>query len=316
METLDNSINRAILWHTFACLISGVVLASFGGRPLAHAQTGVASDPFADFVEEVLPGDNAGFGSEELPDIVLGPPQGAGEVRGSSDVLSLGNSGSIVLGFDAPVICDGPGADFTIFENAFLAGSLVFSELAYVAVSQGGESFVEFPVDRETGTGFAGRSPVYSNPTNGIDPRDTGLAGGDSFDLADIDIASAAFIRIVDAGPEVDDPGNALPPGNTAGFDLDAVVILNPCPGFETPTPDPATSPTPIPMIDGDINGDGIADRDDLLQIVSEIFDGDGSHVADVRGGLFASAPLVDSNRDEWIGAADLVAEIYLIEHP
>ena len=36
------------------------------------------------------PGGNAGFGQDQLPDVVLGPPMGKGTSRGSLDVLSLG----------------------------------------------------------------------------------------------------------------------------------------------------------------------------------------------------------------------------------
>src|SRR5262245_25484260 len=52
---------------------------------------------------------------------ILGGPQGAGAGSGSLNVLTLGNAGSVTLGFDV-VIRDGPGADFTTFENGFFAG--------------------------------------------------------------------------------------------------------------------------------------------------------------------------------------------------
>src|SRR5262245_58584415 len=108
--------------------------------------TAWAQDTFVDSVVSFTPGTNAGFGADQLPNIVLGPPRGAGAVQGSFDVVSLGNDGVIVVGFDQPVICDGPGADFTVFENAFHSGSPsgpIFAEYGIVAVSQDGVNFIE-----------------------------------------------------------------------------------------------------------------------------------------------------------------------------
>ena len=47
------------------------------------------------------PGPGAGFGQDQLPGIVLGPPDGRGPDAGGLDVLSLGQGGTIVLGFGA-----------------------------------------------------------------------------------------------------------------------------------------------------------------------------------------------------------------------
>jgi hypothetical protein len=224
---------------------------------------GVAQDPFIDTVVSFTPGTGAGFGADQLPGIVLGPPRGAGEVQGSLDVVSLGNDGVIVVGFDQPVICDGPGADFTVFENAFHSGSPsgpIFAEYGIVAVSQDGVHFVDLPYDATTHAGLAGQTPVFSNPDNGIDPLDPAVSGGDSFDLAAVGLAWASFVRITDPGAAIADPGNSLPPGTSAGFDLDAVAALHACdPGAlpsATPTdtalpnqPSPTPTSTPIPTI-------------------------------------------------------------------
>ena len=69
-------------------------------------------------------------------------------------------------------------------------------------------------------TGCAGWHPVYSHPDNGIDPFDLDVAGGDAFDLAEVGVAKARYIMIVDDG----DSGAF---GTTAGFDLDAVAVVN-----------------------------------------------------------------------------------------
>jgi len=192
----------------------------------------LTGDPFADAVVLFEPGTNAGFGQDGLPGIVLGPPRGGGLLKQSLDVVSLGNDGRIVVRFDDPVVCNGPGADFTVFENAFHAGSEdgpVFAEAGIVAVSQDGQTFFEFPYDAATLAGLAGLTPVLSNPDNGIDPTDPTVSGGDSFDLATVGLAWAAYVRITDPGASIDDPGNLVPPGTQGGFDLDAVAIVNPC---------------------------------------------------------------------------------------
>ena len=214
-------------------------------------------DPFADKVYSVSYGARAGFGQGNYPDVVLGPPKGEGAYLGSLDVLSLGNKGEIILEFTDNYIYDGPGTDFTIFENPFLAiksNDNCWTEVARVAVSDNGATFVEFPFyydpDGPGGSGglvyknpvnfrgFAGVNPVLSNPSNGVNPTDPSVSGGDFFDLADItteaeslgvNLDTIRFIKITDIydsaydydGHLVDDAGNHYS-GN--GFDLDAIA--------------------------------------------------------------------------------------------
>jgi hypothetical protein len=190
----------------------------------------VGADPCLDDVVSFTPGTNGGFQQDLLPDIVLGPPYGAGDTSQSLDVVSLGDGGSITVAFTDNRVVDGPGADFTVFENVFNSPGLgFFTELGVVAASEDGVNFVEFPHTQGT-DGLAGRTPVFANPdTNDIDPRDTAHAGGDSFDLATIGLASARYIRITDPGASIDDVGNHFPtPGpGKSGFDLDAIVALH-----------------------------------------------------------------------------------------
>lgn len=209
----------------------------------------LAAAPFVDGVVSFVPGTNAGFGADRLPGVVLGPPQGAGLLQGSFDVVSLGDGGSIILRFDLPLICDGVGPDFTVFENAFHAGAPsgpLFIEVGIVAVSQDGENFVEFPYDPATFVGLAGRSPVLSHPDNGIDPLDPRVSGGDSFDLAAVGLPWAAFVRITDPGSAIPDSGSRVPSGNSGGFDLDALAALHACDPSAAVTVTPtATHPPP-----------------------------------------------------------------------
>src|SRR5262245_45121378 len=191
-----------------------VVILIFSFFSLSRA---LAQDPFADSVVSFTPGTHAGFGADQLPGIVLGPPRGAGLTQGSFDVVSLGNDGVIVIGFALPVICDGPGADFTVFENAFHSGlpsGPIFTDFGIVAVSQDGEHFVDLPYDATTYAGLAGQTPVLSNPENAIDPLDPSVSGGDVFDLAATGLSWAAYVRITDPGTTIDDVGNRIPPGD------------------------------------------------------------------------------------------------------
>jgi hypothetical protein len=167
-------------------------------------------------------------GQDLFPTPILGPPHGAGCCQGSTDVVSLGNGGTVTVTFGGTAIIDGPGPDFIVFENAFYVNgdpNVVFAELGTVEVSEDGTNFVGFPctaVAPPYGS-CAGWHPVYANPDqNSIDPLDPAVAGGDPFDLADIGVSQAHYVRITD---RVDLTG-------TAGvFDLDAVGVVNPlCP--------------------------------------------------------------------------------------
>jgi hypothetical protein len=283
-----------------------------------------AGDPFADAVMDLTVGPGGGFGTDQLPAIVLGPPRGGGLLQQSLDVVSIGNQGAITLRFDPPVICDGPGPDFTVFENAFHVGTPdgpVFEEYGIVSVSQDGVTFVDLPYDAVTHAGLAGRTPVLSNPDNGIDPLDPALAGGDTFDLADTGLPWAAYVRITDPGAAIPDPGDRIPPGEKGGFDLDAIAALHACdPGgaaSPTPTVTPtqtaipgdatatATPPAPLP---GDLDGDGTVGDADRDWLVRELFDGDGDARDAAGGGAVASGPQADVNEDHVITAADLAA--------
>lgn len=292
-----------------------------------------ASDPFVDEVVSFLPGEHAGFGTADL---VLGPPVGAGELQGSTHTLSLGDGGSIVVRFDEPGLCDRPGPDLLIFENAFYAGNRngpLFTEVGIVALSIDGVHFVEIPFNAQTFAGLAGRTPVYSNPENGISPTDASMAGGDSFDLAAAGLTTARYVRITDPGNTIPDAGNRVVPGNSGGFDLDAMASLHDCnAAVPTPTPTPSAtlqattvtpsptpalatatstpsptvplnsptptatllpSATPTPRL-GDVDGNGRVDDRDLSSVIAAIF-----------ARVPASA---DANRDSLLSAADIVA--------
>jgi len=183
-------------------------------------------DPFVDRVVKFEPGEGGGNGEAELPDIVLGPPQGGGKLAPGDHVLSLGKGGRITLEFVDNEVVDGKGPDLLVFENAFLRDpgddpGNGFFEPAKVEVSADGKEWKEFPHDKTTRRGCAGCKPVLANSIdNEIDPTDPEKAGGDAFDISDVGLKVVRFIRITDL-----DNGGGL--NGTAGFDLDAVAAVH-----------------------------------------------------------------------------------------
>jgi hypothetical protein len=162
---------------------------------------------------------------EKFPGVIYGEPRGGGVVNGSLDVLSLGAGGEILVGFGGNSIVDGPGPDFIIFENAFYIGkdpAKPLADLAEVSVSEDGEAFMTFPCAPEAYPfeGCAGWRAVFAGPESGISSFDPEAAGGDPFDLADLGVSLARFVRIRDLAASGQAP--------SAGFDLDAVAIVNP----------------------------------------------------------------------------------------
>ncbi|MET0794251.1 MAG: hypothetical protein ABW061_22200 [Polyangiaceae bacterium] len=175
----------------------------------------VAGSRFATGVVDHAFGGGQNFNQEKgFPNALFGPPV-AGE---PISVVSLGNGGWVILEFANDAIVDGPGVDFTVFENPL--GN--FQELATVAVSDDLRTWVEFPCtasqDAQDFGACAGVGVVLSSPTNGIDPLDPAVSGGDHYDLSDIHVSHARYVRITD---RVDLTGLA------GVFDLDAVAIVN-----------------------------------------------------------------------------------------
>ena len=174
-----------------------------------------AGDPWADRVVRFTPGPGAGFGQDLFPGVVLGAPSGGGDSSGSLNVLTLGKNGGIDLEFLDIVAIDGPGVDLLVFENGFTG----FLETGVVSVSDDGVDWRTFPcgVTMDAGSsGCAGTRPVYANPELGISGTDPSVAGGDGFDLAQVGLTRARFVRVTDSGANLG-----------GGFDLDAVAVVN-----------------------------------------------------------------------------------------
>jgi hypothetical protein len=204
------------------------LLPLLSGCSSTNEASDAAEPPYASSVESFSPGEGAGFGQTKLPDVVLGPPHGKGTDSGSLDVLSLGSDGEIVLGFGDRSIADGAGVDFVVFENPFWPSgdmSAVYAELGEVSVSEDGKHWETFACDtqgdgQEHFPGCAGWSPTLEYDASTLVPLDPKQTGGDAFDLADVGLASARFVKIHDLK-------TLEPAGTSSGFDLDAVGIVH-----------------------------------------------------------------------------------------
>jgi hypothetical protein len=293
------------------------------------------AEPFADAVVSYTIGTGGGAMESALPGVVLGPPRGGGAFLGSTDTLSLGLGGSIVLAFTDNLILDGPGPDFTVFENPFLVHGETteapYAEPGTVSASADGVHWVTFPCQVETAPyypGCAGVYPVFADagdpgapsplvpttvpidelvgvPFAGFTPPPG--SGGDSFDLAQVGLHAARFVRI-DAGP-IDARLAGL-----SGFDLDAVAAVSsldiagladtdgdgiPDPADDCPTvPDAAQRDTDRDGVGDacqeggppDTDGDGVPDATDNCPSVANADQADGDHdgvgdACDVDGG-------------------------------
>ena len=89
----------------------------------------------------------------------------------------------------------------------------------------------------------------------------------------------------------------------------DEIVIE---PAGTTPTATATAQTTETPTVEaigpGDLDHDGSVTTADLALLIAEVFDGDGSLVADAGGGTVHSGPEADVNGDGVITAADFVA--------
>ena len=195
------------------------------GDVLTLADGRATGGHYASTLVSFTPGPGATFGADALPGVVLGPPQGAGDLRGGTDVVSLGAGGEIVVGFDVDIV-DGPGDDLAVFENPFQvpgARERYWEEFGEVSVSLDGLTWATFACDPRgprPHTGCAGWSPVYSAPESGFCATDPRVSGGDLFDLARVGVARARYVRVRDLRTQ----GVAEP---STGFDLDAVAALH-----------------------------------------------------------------------------------------
>ncbi|MBI2345446.1 MAG: hypothetical protein HYV03_00850 [Deltaproteobacteria bacterium] len=182
------------------------------------------ADAYADLVTSFTKGSGGGFGlgpAGKEYENVLGPPTGGNLYVGSTDVLSLGCGGEIVIEMNDFWIADGPGADFIVFENPFYClgtTKIGWPDIGAVGVSNDGVSFVEFTCTikaAKNASGLCPYTPAHFPGCAGTQPVE-----GNAFDLANIKMTTARFVRIRDVSCN----------GQTsqkAGFDLDAISVVN-----------------------------------------------------------------------------------------
>ncbi len=173
----------------------------------------------------------------------LGPAKG-----GAFDIVSLGQGGQLTFYFEEGV-ANGPGADFTIFENSF---SDFFLELAIVEVSTDGEHFTPLP------HAYLGDELIHAfgehDPTLIYGLAGKYIAGfGTPFDLSTLawspdtqsgvlDLHAIHYIKVIDIigdGMSRDSFQHPMydpyPTSESAGLDLEAIGVLHssktdPCP--------------------------------------------------------------------------------------
>lgn len=258
----DRKTSRKTLLHScqhqaIAATRCGLIALCALSATAATAAVVRTQSSFATKVHAYLPGPGVGVGFDD-PTKALGPPNGAGRTSGSLDVVSLGASGSLTIGFDRP-LTNGPGADFIVFENAFIVGLEIecYAEVAFVEVSSNGVDFARFETSYVgpataigpygallpgTWGGVAGTTPTLANPTTHpeIDPRDPARAGGDAFDLealrahplalrGRLNIYRVTHVRIVDIedGKERDRNGRLIRDPSLGSADIEAVCGLH-----------------------------------------------------------------------------------------
>lgn len=205
---------------------AAIAFGEGGIAPDAGARTWPATR-FASKVVSFTAGKCAGYGKDGLPALVVGPPVGYGTLQGSTDVVSLGEGGQIVVSVEPNEIVDGEGPDFVVFENAFFAGgnpTKPHADLGEVSISEDGNTWYTYPC---TATAYpygacAGWHPVFSAPGNDVSPIDPKTSGGDLYDLAGTGMTKVRFIRIVDKSlaPCTEEVDNY-------GFDLDGIGVIN-----------------------------------------------------------------------------------------
>jgi len=280
-ETISQSASGSTAVARGVWIDSGLALGANDLRArLGNAESSLrfvaVGDAHTDAIESYRLGMAGGFGMEGLPEIVTGPPRGGGLTAGSLDVFSLGDGGEIVLSFVDNVVFDEAGPDLAVFENPFvianpstLAVDGVFAEPGAVAVSQDGDTWHEFPCSLDKAVGYrgcAGLVPVLANADDPFTPHATSAvplapaawvgaplaslepegAGGDVFDLAELNLLWIRHVRIRDANL-----GLAAGP-TTAGFDLDAATALHSLPATDADgdgIPDAVTVAIPEPAM-------------------------------------------------------------------
>lgn len=209
-----------------------------------HGAVAVASGLATGLVE--APGDQ-GEGRFDATNAVNGV-RGGGDLQGSTDTFSLGygeDDAHVVLDWGGAAVVDGEGFDLVVFENPFdVAYGGRFMDPTVVELSPDGERWVAFPHGYDGGPiddpaswwGLAGLEPVFVHEEHHPVPYDADDAGGDRFDLADLDpsdpvaadvLADGAVAVRLSSAHVWTDPATGEPfpkEGISDGADIDGVA--------------------------------------------------------------------------------------------
>ena len=239
-----------------ACLFafgnSGPARADFDpqvGQPgsLGIAKSGGVFTEWASSVDSFTRGPQD-ISNPNSPPATFGTPSNALGNNDLSSVVSLGDGGSITLGFARP-IANGAGADFAVFENGFLSGSpgLAYLELAVVDVSSDGVHFFRFaPTSLTQSTTQVGAFGLLdASKLNNLAGKYIG-GYGTGFDLSELagvspllDINHVTEVRITDVVGSIDPRygtrdslGNLIndpftTPFASSGFDLNGIGVIH-----------------------------------------------------------------------------------------
>jgi hypothetical protein len=244
---------------------SAGIFAPAAGQPgsTAISDTDPGIESWATGYQDYLPGTevDAGFKTPAKAIGVAGNSNGANEGF-VYDIVSLGRGGSITMKFNPP-IKNASGYDFAIFENGY---SDTFLELGKVEVSTNGTDFVAFPAFSQVPAPVGGFGTVDTTDVEQVAGKYR-AGYGTPFDLEQLatspvlDLNRIRYVRITDVvgdgtaandlsvptlanwlgitvgemPPVLIDAVNAAPPViydpyptfGSAGFDLDAVAVLN-----------------------------------------------------------------------------------------
>jgi hypothetical protein len=258
----------AILLLILPVLASAGIFAPPPGQPNSTAvdQDDAAIEAWATGYRDYTPGTNldAEF---QTPEKSVGE---AGNSDGANagviyDIVSLGRGGSITVTFSRPIV-NGPGYDFAVFENSF---DDTFLEFGRVRVSSDGINFVAFPALSLVPSPVGGFGSVDATDVAQVAGKYRG-GFGTPFDLeqlrdrSGIDLNDVRYVKIADivgdgsaankltpaslayylGVGEAELPGalvtlaenapaaiyDVYPTIGSAGFDLDAVAVMNAAP--------------------------------------------------------------------------------------
>jgi len=217
----DGSVQKFEVSADSIVWVSGVV--GNGTLDVVRTDPISDSDPWADEVTEFTQGTTcSGLGQNFFPENILGKPgqafcpQSVSPIFNPEEFLSLGNEGEIIVKFTNNHIINNSGPDFTIFGNANYSktDSSIEAKAGIVSVSQDGTTWYDFAYNAASLTGFCGLTPT----ADWTSPLNPDISGGDSFDLSDVGLSWASFVKIKDCGQIAQDDGT---------FAIDAVAAVN-----------------------------------------------------------------------------------------